>query len=164
MAGVELCDPSLNAVYQELLKEFPLAAPRAVEASLQFMRVAANIHVKMESLFSEYSLTSGRFALLMMLRHEASRQISPSEMAKRAQVSRATMTQFLDSLEKDRFIVRVDDPHDRRSMSIRLTPAGESVLAQVLPKHIEHLEQTTESLSRTELKQLYNLMSKLIRE
>jgi DNA-binding MarR family transcriptional regulator len=164
MASVELFDPSLEHLYQELLIEFPNSTPEAIEASLMFFRIAANRNVKMEALFSEYGLTSGRFSLLMLLRHEPSRQLSPSEMAKRIQVSRATMTQFIDSLEKDNFIVRVDDPHDRRCMQIQLTAIGENTLNRVLPKHLKSLEELTMTLTRSERKQLFHLMSKLVRE
>lgn len=154
----------MEPVYQQLLAEFPEATPDAIEASLQFLRIAANTHVRMEALYSEYGLTSGRFALLMLLRHAPSNQLSPSEMAKRAQVSRATMTQFIDCLEKDKFITRIDDPNDGRSMLIRLAPKGETVLKRFLPAHLKELEALTVSLNRTERKQLFCLLSKLIRE
>jgi DNA-binding MarR family transcriptional regulator len=164
MAIVGICNLSLESHYQQLLKEFPNAHPEAVEASMEFLRIGANVHVRLEALFNEYSLSSGRFALLMLLRQEPSRQLQPSEFARRAQVSRATMTQFLDHLERDGLIKRVDDPNDRRSMSICLTPKAETVLKKVIPAHLKYLEGVTSVLTRAERKQLFALMSKLIRE
>jgi DNA-binding MarR family transcriptional regulator len=164
MAGIELCDASLGPMYQQLLAEFPDASPEAVEASLKFMRIGANQHVRMDALFDQHGLTSGRFALLMILRHEPLRELSCSELAKRAQVTRATMTQFIDSLEKEQFIKRVDDPSDRRATLIQLTPKAETVLKKIMPEHLRRLAEVTSMLSRAELKELFRLMSKLVRE
>jgi DNA-binding MarR family transcriptional regulator len=161
---VEICDPSLESLYQQLLAEFPKSSPEAIEASLQLLRIAANTHVRMEALFSDSGLSSGRFALLMLLRHEPSQQLPPSEIASRAQVSRATMTQFLDHLERDQFIKRVNDPNDRRSLLIQLTPHAAEVLKKLIPLHLKYLEHLTAALNRTERKQLFHLMSKLVHE
>lgn len=164
MAAIEFCDPSMETLYQELLSEFPKVTPEAIEAALQFMRLATNMHLRQEALFSQYGLTTGRFSLLMFLRKEPSGQLSPSELAKRANVTRATMTQFVDALEKEGFIQRIDDPNDRRSHFVRITPKAENVLKKVLPEHLQRLVEVTERLSRAERKTLFILMDKLCRE
>lgn len=164
LAGIELCDAQFGNVYQQLLAEFPDASPQAIEASLGFMRIVANQHLRQESLFSQFGLTTGRFSLLMLLRHEPNQRLSPSEMAKRTHVTRATMTQFIDALEKDELIKRVADPEDRRSMLVQLTPKAAALLKKVIPEHLRRLAEVTSMLTRPELKELFRLMAKLVRE
>ncbi len=161
MVPPELFTEKNEKFYAELLREFPEASPEAIEAALQFMRVAARINVQQEAVFSENGLTSGRFALLMFLRREPGRVLSPSELARRAQVTRATMTQFLDALEGDGFVKRVPDPNDRRAMLVRLTAAGEAILRRVLPHRFRRLGHLTQVLTRQERKQLLGLLEKL---
>ena len=148
-------------IYLELLAEYPKVLPEAIEAALEFQRVAAFMHVKQENCFGQYGLTSGRFSLLMFLRGETSRSLSPSELAKRADVTRGTMTQFIDGLEKDHLVKRVDDPRDRRAMLVKLTNKGEEVIKKILPEHLNRLTRVTQVLTRTERKTLLSLMEKL---
>lgn len=162
--AVEICDPSMQSLYQDLLTEFPKSSPEAIEASLQILRIAANIHVRLESLFSEFGLSSGRFSLLMLLRQEPTKQLPPSEIASRAQVSRSTMTQFLDHLERDDLVKRFSDPQDRRALLVQLTPKAEAILKKIIPVHLKYLEHLTLVLSRAERKQLFQLMAKCMRE
>jgi DNA-binding MarR family transcriptional regulator len=161
---VEISDPSLESLYQQLLAEFPKSSPDAIESALQLLRIATNKHVRLEVLFSEFGLSSGRFALLMLLRQEPSQQLPPSEMANRAHVSRATMTQFVDHLERDGFIKRVNDPNDRRSLFIQLTSHAQDVLKKLIPLYLKDLEHLTSALNRAERKQFFALMEKLIHE
>ena len=164
MVSSTIHNNSIDPMYQDLLDEYPGTPPEAIEAALQFMKIAANLHIRQESLFSQFGLTTGRFSLLMMLRHEPKKELPPSELAKRAHVSRATMTQFVDGLEKEQLIVRADDPNDRRTVLVRLTPKAEKLLKNVLPSHLERLVEFTSVLSRKERKELFLLMEKLIRE
>jgi DNA-binding MarR family transcriptional regulator len=150
-----------DPIYQELLAEFPASAPEGIEAALQFLKVATVCNVRRESFFNEHGLTSGRFHLLMLLRHEPGHCLSPSELARRTQVTRGTMTQFIDALEKDGVAKRVDDPNDRRAMLVQLTAKGEALLKRILPEHLKRLTRMTEILNRAERKQLLMLMEKL---
>jgi DNA-binding MarR family transcriptional regulator len=161
---VEISDPSLESLYQQLLAEFPKSSPDAIESALQLLNIATNKHVRLEALFSEFGFSSGRFALLMLLRHEPSQQLPPSEMATRARVSRATMTQFLDHLERDGFIKRVNDPNDRRALFIQLTPHAQKVLKDLIPLYLKDLERLTSALNRAERKQFFSLLEKLNRD
>jgi MarR family transcriptional regulator for hemolysin len=52
-------------------------------------------------------------------------------IAKRLRIEGPTMTRMLDTLEKDGLVERLSDPADRRSKQLRVTPEGESVLADI---------------------------------
>lgn len=161
MASMDPADVRNDPVYQELLDEHRSASPEAIETALQFLRVAAKLNLGQEAKFNEFGLTSGRFGLLMLLRREPERALSPSELAKRTSVSRATMTQFIDALEKDGWVRRVDDPDDRRAMRVELTSKGDGLLKRVLPEHLKSLTHFSEALTRPERKQLLKLLEKV---
>lgn len=67
----------------------------------------------------------------------------PHTLAERLGVSRSTMTELLDVLEQRGFVRRDPDPQDRRSLQVRLTPAGREVLerleAEARERYIEAL-------------------------
>ena len=144
MEHTTILDISSDPVYQELLTNFPNVSREALETILQFSKISSLINMKREATLAEFGLTPGRFHLLMLLkRQEPVHSLSPSDLAKKTGVTRGTMTQFIDAIEKDNFVKRVEDPKDRRGMLVELTAVGEAKLKEVLPTHIERLEKYT---------------------
>ena len=104
-----ILDVTSDPVYQELLTNYPYVSPEAVETILQFNKISSIINMRKEAVLNEHGLTHGRFHLLMLLkRQEPVHSLSPSELAKRTGVTRGTMTQFIDAIEKDGFVKRVE--------------------------------------------------------
>ena len=147
-----------DQIYQDWLEEFPGHSPAAIETALTFIEVAAHFNMTQDSCFAEFGLTSGRFSLLLLLKKCA---LSPTELAKEAMVSKATMTQFIDGLEKDLLVKRVSNPIDRRCTKIQLTTKGEQILKRVMPTHLERLNHFEQVLNKSELKQLFSLLEKI---
>lgn len=150
-----------TAIFNELVKEYPEVSTEALEAALEFKKVAAKMESEREELFAHFGITPGRFHLLMILKNEAGFILSPSELAKRTNVTRATMTQFVDALEKEDFVKRTDDPKDRRGMLVQLTDKGLSKLKEILPHYYKTLTGFTGDLSIEERDTLLNLMKKI---
>jgi DNA-binding MarR family transcriptional regulator len=84
-------------------------------------------------------------------------------MPERTGVTRATITGLVDSLERDELVTRTPDPADRRMLAVRLTPKGERVLFEVLPKHFRRMAWLLEPLSNDERRTMVDLMAKIIR-
>ncbi|MBC7427957.1 MAG: MarR family transcriptional regulator [Bacteriovorax sp.] len=159
----KILDVTSDPVYQELLTNYPDTSAEAVETILQFNKVSSLINMRREAVLAEHGLTTGRFHLLMLLkRQEPLHALSPSDLAKKTGVTRGTMTQFIDAIEKDGFVKRVDDPKDRRGMLVELTPVGEQKLAVVLPIHIARMEHYTRVLNSEERKQMISIMMKMV--
>jgi DNA-binding MarR family transcriptional regulator len=159
----KILDVTSDPVYQELILNYPNTSAEAVETILQFHKVSTLINTRREAILSEHGLTSGRFHLLMLLKRQGPvHALSPSDLAKKTGVTRGTMTQFIDAIEKDGFVKRVEDPKDRRGMLVQLTPAGEQKLAVVLPIHISRMENYTGVLNSEERKQMNNIMLKIV--
>ncbi len=159
----KILDITSDPVYQELLLNYPKTSAEAIETILKFNKLSSLINMKREAVLAEHGLTSGRFHLLMLLkRQEPVHALSPSDLAKKTGVTRGTMTQFIDAIEKDGFVKRVEDPKDRRGMLVELTPVGESKLATIIPIHIQRMEHYTRVLNSEERKQMINIMMKMV--
>ena len=72
---------------------------------------------------------------------EDSKTSTPSILAEKAGVSRATMTGLLDGLEQGHLIERLLTKADRRSTFIKLTEAGQAKLDIVMPDYYSRLRE-----------------------
>jgi DNA-binding MarR family transcriptional regulator len=157
-----ILDISSDPVYQELLTNYPHVSAEAIETILQFNKVSSIINMRKDAVLNEHGLTHGRFHLLMLLkRQEPKHCLSPSELAKRTGVTRGTMTQFIDAIEKDGYVKRVEDPKDRRGMLVELTEAGEAKLKTLLPIHIQQLASYAKVLNSEERAMMIQIMLKM---
>ena len=150
-----------DSLFDQLKSEFPAVSTDAIEMAVTFGRVVGRRNVRQEALLSRFNLTAGRFSILMLLHRAVSQALSPTELAKAVNVTRATITQFLDALERDALVERVDDPNDRRAMKIVLTKSGRALLSEVLKVHLEQLTIITKILTRAERKQFLAIIEKI---
>jgi DNA-binding MarR family transcriptional regulator len=68
------------------------------------------------------------------------------------------MTKRLDRLEASGLIRREADPRDRRGKLIALTDEGRELIDRAVEGHLENEERLLSSLSRSERKQLAELL------
>ena len=57
------------------------------------------------------------------------------ELSKRMMVTGGNVTGITDQLEREKLVVRVPDPLDRRAWAVRLTPAGRTAFAGMASVH-----------------------------
>jgi DNA-binding MarR family transcriptional regulator len=88
---------------------------------------------------------------------------TPAELAEKAGVTRATMTGLIDTLEKDGLARRETDPNDRRTVLVRLTPAGEALLESTLPDYFRCVSDLMQPLEDEERRQFVALLQKIQR-
>jgi DNA-binding MarR family transcriptional regulator len=147
-------------------KHFPDLDPSACEAYLNLLCTADNLYHAREALLVKHELSSGRFMVLMQLFNKQENRpqpCTPAGLAEMAGVARATMTGLIDTLERDGLVKREPDPVDRRMMFVHLTPAGQELLAQVLPPHFQQISTLLEPLNEAERKTLVKLLAKIVR-
>ncbi|WP_428379114.1 MarR family winged helix-turn-helix transcriptional regulator [Olsenella sp. Marseille-QA0557] len=75
------------------------------------------------SIGTAYGMSMGEDPVLEFLSRQEN-GMSPSDLAARLGYSRPRMTRILDSLETKGYVVRVQDPHDRRRVIATCTDAG----------------------------------------
>lgn len=151
-----------DPVFLELKSHFPEASSGAIEMLFKFEKVMSFLNIKRDSIYQQVGLTAGRFHLLMLLKREKNLCLSPSELAKRTGVSRGTMTQFIDAIEKDGFAERIDDPNDKRGMLVKLTPKGMGALETILPIYFSTLDCMTKVLTPEDRQNWLTILEKLV--
>jgi DNA-binding MarR family transcriptional regulator len=106
----------------------PTLQPSACDAFLNLLRTGDDVFAVVDRFLSGHDISQGRFTVLMLLGMECDdedeRPATPATLAEQAGVARATMTGLIDTLEKDRLVVREPDPVDRRTIHVRLTGEG----------------------------------------
>jgi DNA-binding MarR family transcriptional regulator len=148
----------------EAVKAFPDLDPSASEVFLHLLRAGDEAFRLTDSHLAEHAISQGRFTVLMLLLDKAencAKARTPAELAEMANVTRATMTGLIDTLERDGLVKRDPDPNDRRMMSVNLTPKGEALINHILPGHFRRMAALMSSLSEIERKTLVHLLNKI---
>lgn len=145
----------------ELARQYPQLQVDSVRTLLEFVWASTQLLGVMESHFGSYGLSQGRFSLLMILLSAPEHMLSPSELAERAGVSRATITTLIDGLERAKLVKRAIDPRDARARIIRLSAKGQKFLEQMLPDHFAKVSLITAGFSQEERESFTRLLKKL---
>jgi MarR family transcriptional regulator, 2-MHQ and catechol-resistance regulon repressor len=83
------------------------------------------------------------------------------ELGERTLITKGTLTGVLDRMESRGLLTREPLPQDRRSVFVRLTPAGEQLFARVFPPHARQVAQRMRGLDAAELDQLDDLLERV---
>jgi DNA-binding MarR family transcriptional regulator len=142
-------------------KRFTTMDPSTVLAFLSVLIVAADVERSVDPHFARYGLSQGRFVILMALRRRPELTATPAELADHAGVTRATITGLLDALEREELVERSHRADDRRSVHVRMTKKGVSLLDKILPDHYTRIGALMGKLSKPEKKQLAALLGKM---
>ena len=76
--------------------------------------------------------------------------LTPSELATRERIQRPTATRVIARLEEMGLVDRTQDPIDRRSFVVALTPAGRALLARVRTRKNAYLARRLRDLDADE--------------
>jgi DNA-binding MarR family transcriptional regulator len=156
--------------YEHLLEasqQYPELDPSAMEVYLYLLRAGdESVRVKGD-IMERHNLSAGRFSVLMALIDKGPscsdfQNKTAAQLAEEADVTRATMTGLIDTLEKDGYVKRYPHPEDRRAVIVKITEAGEAVMHSTLPDFFRIKSRLMETLSQDERKTLVSLLSKII--
>ena len=152
--------PKYEAIEQRS-RRYPQVNAAAVESFLVLLRVASDVLEAMERFLAGHGMSQGRFTVLMLLNREPDRPASPSDLATRSGVTRATMTGLLDGLERDRLVKREADRQDRRMLLVELTARGRKLLDGMLPDYYSNIASIMAHLPDSEKHHLVELLGKV---
>jgi DNA-binding MarR family transcriptional regulator len=114
-------------------------------------------------LATKFELHQGEFDVIATLRRSGQPYaLTPTELYESLMLSSGAMTSRLDRLENKGLIERGRAPEDRRSILVRLTPAGLALIDKLLPLHVANEQEALSSLNQSEQKQLDALLAKLL--
>ena len=109
---------------------------------------------------SEFGMTLSRFDYLAQL-HRHPQGLRMSELSRRLMVTGGSVTGLTDELVKDGHVVREDDPQDRRSWRVRLTPEGARAFEAAAGVHEQWVVELFAGLGAADRRQLHDLLGRL---
>ena len=104
-------------------------------------------------------LTGPRLRVLLEI--SAAGKIRMNELAKNLGIKARTVTQFVDALEKDHFIVRTPDAFDRRATILQLTDTAKSLMERAEEVMGEISDKLLERLTLEQRNQLLDILWQL---
>ena len=120
-------------------------------------RCAALVSRELDSVFAAHGLGGGGFDVLTTLRRSgAPYTLTPTELYCALMVSSGTMTTRLKNLETQGFIERLPNPQDARSMLVRLTENGKTLIETAVVPHVENEKRLLAKLDPDTRQQLEN--------
>lgn len=113
---------------------------------LNILRIGTELAESLDHFLAKHGLLQGRWWVLILLMREDDLTCTPSELAEKAGVSRATMSGLINGLLRDGLVARQEVNEDRRSYSIRLTVAGQDKLDEVMPDYYPRVKKMMNSI------------------
>jgi len=142
--------------------------PAAVDTSgLLLIALLARLSVLIDSFQQEtlasFDLMPSDYAVLAALRRAGSPyELAPSQLYSALERSSGGMTKMLKRLEGMDLVRRIDDPEDRRSILVRLTPAGRVVEEKAFNAFVSSTHELLEAASSSELAEIDDAMRRLL--
>lgn len=152
--------PSVETL-EKFAARYPEADVTAISSFLHLLRVATDLSIALDACLSEHGLLQGRWWVLILLMREDNKTSTPSLLAEKAGVTRATMTGLLDGLVRDGLVERVFDEEDRRRVSVTLTKKGQAKLDDVMPDYYARLRTCMAAVDEDSREALENTLSKI---
>jgi DNA-binding MarR family transcriptional regulator len=156
---LQLRDLPTPEVLAKFAERYPDADVTAIASFLHLLRVATDLSLALDACLSKHDLLQGRWWVLILLMREEHLSSTPSLLAEKVGVTRATMTGLIDSLEQSGLVQRVFDKADRRRVMIKLTAAGQAKLDVVMPDYYRRLRQCMQGLDENNRSQLQHILS-----
>jgi len=107
-------------------------------------------------------LSMPQFSVMMQLHHRGA--FGMSEVSERFEITPAAASQLVDKLVHNGFILREEDPNDRRAKLLNLTDKGRDVIQQGLEERYHWMDQLEERLTdeeRTQISEALDIMTRV---
>ncbi len=152
--------PTSNLLY-DLSQRYPELDPPALMSCIALLRTGSDMLAALERILGRYGLSQGRFLTLIVLNRDPEEEVTPSDLAERVGVTRATMTGLLDTLARGGWIERLQHNEDRRRVVVRLTRDGLKRLGTMLPGYYREISSIMAGLTEEEHEMLVRVLGKV---
>ncbi len=109
---------------------------------------------------TEFGTTLPRFDLLAQLERSPD-GLSMRELSQRLMVTGGNVTGVTDQLEAEGLVLRESSLSDRRSYTVKLTPAGRKLFRKMAATHEQWVIELLDGWSAAEKAQVYKLLAEL---
>jgi len=131
-------------------------------AMVKLLRTGSDLLADFEKLLGNDHLSQGRFLILVVMNRNPEKPITPSRLAGKIGVTRATMTGLIKGLERDGLVSRAMDDADRRRLQLKLTAKGIRTLESILPDYYGNITSLMAGLTPDEKETLIALLEKVV--
>ncbi|MBI1492825.1 MarR family winged helix-turn-helix transcriptional regulator [Halocynthiibacter styelae] len=115
---------SISEIQAKLQENWPEALTPACRVVLGAYRLSEIVEAKTNPVLAAHGLTDAGFETLVALRAEKGRQMTPSELWRAVLITSGGMTKLLKQFEEVGYVIRADNPEDKRSRFVQLTEKG----------------------------------------
>jgi DNA-binding MarR family transcriptional regulator len=135
----------------------------AIAVYERLARAASANRRALDGIASTYTLRTGEFDVLAALRGTPSpHALTPSALARILSVSPAGITDRVDRLTKRDLVTRDPNLYDRRSLKVKLTDDGKTLIDAALTDHAVSETKQLSKLTAKEQNTLNKLLTKLL--
>ena len=117
----------------------------------------------LDETLEEHGLSSGEWHALGRLSRSPGGRRTAGDLAKRAELSSAAMTNRLDRLEQAGLVRRLPDEHDRRAVQIEVTKKGRELYERTVGAQAAKEAIVAEALTAKQQDQLNDLLRQIMR-
>jgi len=156
-----LLDQPTGEEFQNLARRYKEMEPSSVKAAVTLLKTGSDVLTGFEKMLKGYGLSQGRFLILIVMNRQPDKLTTPSILAEKIGVTRATMTGLIEGLVKDGFIKRYSHDSDRRKQNLKLTDGGRNLLENLLPDYWSRIYKLMSGLTKKEEKELTRLLRKI---
>ncbi|KAB2348433.1 MarR family winged helix-turn-helix transcriptional regulator [Actinomadura rudentiformis] len=118
-------------------------------------RLSRLLDRELKEFFAGYGLEFWEFDVLATLRRAGGTNgLTAGDLNKAAMVTSGAITNRIDRLASKGLVERVPDPQDRRSIRVRLTDQGRTMVDEIVGPHVENEARLLASLGSEERTQL----------
>ena len=158
----QLTTPPPREDISKLLDEGSTSEDVVLSLEIALCLMAADSRLKeviFAPLLEKTGITEGKLSLLMVLR-QAGEPLSVVEIAKRIGVSAPTTSTMLRRMlaAQEPLVETKPSAADARSMLVSLSPAGRSLLRDILPDHFSRVTALSQSMSASKKKKFIELL------
>ena len=149
----------LDPHVQLALATWPQIDPAVEGIVTRISKASRQLDAEMRTSLAHVGLTKEEFKVLVQL--HAGPQ-THGALCRQLEVSTGAMTNRLDKLERAGLVSRSEDPNDRRGVMLTLTQSGAERLDAYIDLGAHRERQLLEGLSRSDKRQLNELLTKLV--
>ena len=131
----------------------------ALRAYVKLLRAGKAVLARVESRLAVAGLTLTQLGVLEAILHKG--PLTQRELGRKVLTSAGNMTDVVDKLEARGLVRRTRSARDRRIVTVALTPAGQTLIQGLFPRHARDIAAAMGGLSGDELRVLGDLLRKL---
>ncbi len=124
--------------------------------------ISGIIKQKGREILNDYQITPPQFVALQWLWENG--DLTIGELSTKMFLACSTTTDLIDRMEKNKLVIRVKDPQDRRVVRIHLLAEGERIIEEVIHKRQHYLNDMMINFDQDELHVLEKSLMKLQQE